>query len=314
MQGTQSVLPWRTQFYAVFAAVSAFFAVGSMAIVFWIASILQSGAPVQPKLDNDVYTNYRLNVPGAAPYISQQSTKAIQAYIQQYPQPQNVQVLTGLSTAQIYGYMQQQFSGALKVDCSYCHNLANFGSDEIPAKVTARAMLQMTAELNQNWITKLPAEAGNKQIGCATCHNGKPKNFNGENTALSNYPADQSPLPDDWQLPLDNLDALLVTGKKDPNLAAVQMNQQTMNHMNRSLGVGCNFCHNANYFPSNERPQKAWALTMLQMNQHIQQTYGQIMANKGPSCWMCHQQQQLPPGSVNAGKLPPQISSNPSAP
>jgi photosynthetic reaction center cytochrome c subunit len=313
MQRSSSVLPWQAQFYAVFAAVSLFMAVGSIALVFWIANILQAGAPVQPRLDNDVYVNYRLNEPGAAPYITADSTRAIQQYIQQYPQPQNVQVLTGLSTAQIYAYMQQHFSGALKVDCSYCHNINNFGEEGNEKKTVARAMLLMTADLNQNWITQLPPEAGNKQVGCATCHNGKPVNFGGSGDLLSNYPADQSPLPDDWKLPLDNLDALRVTGEEDPDLGEVQMNQQTMNHMNQSLGVGCNFCHNANYFPSDERPQKAWALTMLQMSKHIKDNYGAIMANKEPSCWMCHQGQYIPPGSVNAGRLPPQISSNPSA-
>lgn len=320
MQQFEPLRNWRAQYLAVFAIISVFLAVGSTALVWWMATSSRFFPPPPPP-PNTNYTNYDVRIlrynqanpdePTQVPYISQASVNAVTAYIQQYPQPQNVKILKGLSTAQIYGYMQNYFSGGLKVDCSYCHNLANFGDYSNVNKNKAYAMLVMTQDLNQNWVSKLPQAAGNKAIICATCHNGKPKNFSGSNTVLSNYPSDQSPLPDDYVLPLANLDSLIVTGKADPDLNVVQSNQYAMNHMNYSLGVGCAFCHNANYFPSNEKPQKGWALTMLQMSQHIKNNYNEIMANKAPSCWMCHQQQQVPPGSAPPDKIPPQITTKP---
>ena len=319
MQQFEPFRNWRAQYLAVFALISIFFAVSTTAIVWWIATSSRFFPPPPPPA-NSLYTNYDVNAykydaatqtQKPVPYISQASVKAITAYIQKYPQPQNVKVLKGLSTAQIYGYMQNYFSGGLKVDCSYCHNLANFGDYTPVNKNKAYTMLVMTQDLNQNWVSKLPQAAGHKAIICATCHNGKPKNFSGTGTLLSNYPADQSPLPDDYVLPLDNLDSLVITGKTDPNLNTVEFNQYTMSHMNYSLGVGCAFCHNANYFPSNEKPQKGWALTMLQMSQHIKNNYNEIMGNKAPSCWMCHQQQQVPPGSAYPDQIPPQITTKP---
>jgi hypothetical protein len=77
-----------------------------------------------------------------------------------------------------------------------------------------------------------------------------------------------------------------------------------MTHMTQALGVGCAFCHNANYFPSNEREQKNHALIMLKMAQHLNATYKPIMNQKAPSCWMCHRGEQLPPGSANPGQVP----------
>jgi len=211
--------------------------------------------------------------------------------------------------------MVGQVAGGLKVDCTYCHNLANgdFSDDAIPAKLKARQMMLMAADLNQNFISQLPPTVGGKQVTCATCHNGRPLVLNGaaSTSQMSNYPPDQSPLPDSYQLPLNDLDVLLITGKIDPNLAAVQFNQYTMNHFNQSLGVGCAFCHNARYFASNERAEKGYALTMLKMAQHINQQYLSIMNNKGPSCWMCHHGAMLPPGSANPGQVPAMLSSTP---
>jgi photosynthetic reaction center cytochrome c subunit len=85
-----------------------------------------------------------------------------------------------------------------------------------------------------------------------------------------------------------------------------------MNHFNQSLGVGCAFCHNAKYFPSDERAEKGYALTMLTMAQHINTQYLSLMNNKAPSCWMCHRGAMLPPGSANPGQVPAVLSSTPS--
>jgi photosynthetic reaction center cytochrome c subunit len=320
MYSQRSATPFlseRAIFFLVFGVISLFMALGSIGTVLWIRGQLVSLQP--PAQTTPIYTNYSTlpNDP-AAPYLKPESLAAMATYITEHPQPQNAQVLTGMDTAQIANYMVGQVAGGLKVDCTYCHNLANgnfAAEDDLPMstvqnvarKTLARQMMLMSQDLNQNFVAQLPASVGGKAITCATCHNGKAVNFNGASGANTNYPADQSPLPDTFQIKLDSpadLDLLLITGKKDPNLAAVQYNQQVMTHNTQALGVGCGFCHNANYFPSNERPQKTWALTMFKMAQHINATYKPIMAQKAPSCWMCHQGQMLPPGSVNPGQAP----------
>ena len=299
----------RTLFFLVFGVVTLVLVGGGIGTVSWINSQL-SGFRTQAAA-SPMYTNYSTDpADPAKPYLQPASLAAMSKYITEHPQPQNVQILKGMDTAAIANYMVGMVAGGLKVDCTYCHVLTNgnFADDSNPQKAKARQMMLMAQDLNQNFVAQLPASVGGKQVTCATCHNGKPVNFNGGNSGLlSNYPADQSPLPDTFQLKLDapaDLDLLLITGKKDPDLAAVQYNQQTMTHFTQALGNGCAFCHNANYFPGNEQPPKAHALIMLKMAQHINATYKPIMNNKGPSCWMCHRGQQLPPGSANPGQVP----------
>lgn len=295
----------RTVFLIIFGVIALLFAGGSIWMVGWIRGRVNSFTP--PPATSPVFTSYS-NLP--SDYLHPDSLAAMSKYITEHPQPQNVQVLKGMDTSQIANYMVAQVAGGLKVDCTYCHNLANgnFSDDTNPQKAKARQMMLMSQDLNQNFVAQLPASVGLKAITCATCHNGKPVNFNGGHSGLlSNYPANQSPLPHDFQLQLEtpaDLDLLLITGKVDPNLMAVQYNQYTMTHMTQALGVGCAFCHNANYFPSNQRAEKGYALIMLQMAQHINATYKPIMNMKVPSCWMCHRGQTLPPGSANPNQVP----------
>ena len=313
-RGATPAFSERTVFLMVFGLIALLLAGGSILMVSWIRGQVNGFTP--PAQTSPVFTNYS-NLPST--YLKPESLAAMSKYITEHPQPQNVQVLKGMDTSQIANYMVAQVAGGLKVDCTYCHNLANgnFAAEDnlpmstvqnVPRKTLARQMMLMSQDLNQNFVAQLPVSVGGKAITCATCHNGNAVNFNGTSGGLlTNYPANQAPLPRNFQLKLDSpadLDLLLITGKVDPNLAAVQYNQYTMTHMTQALGVGCAFCHNANYFPSNERPQKGYALIMLQMAQHINATYKPIMGLKAPSCWMCHQGQQLPPGSANPGQVP----------
>lgn len=116
------------------------------------------------------------------PWLSQQfysdGVQAGNVYITQFPEPQNVQVLLGMSTAEIWSFMQQQVSGALGVGCQYCHNVqpdANgiyqFDKDTFQQKVSARNMMRLVNDLNKNFIVNLPYWRGN-YVTCSTCHSG----------------------------------------------------------------------------------------------------------------------------------------------
>lgn len=77
----------------------------------------------------------------------------------------------------------REFSFALGVRCQYCHaggdgvslEGVNFGSDEKPAKLKARAMLRMVDQINGPVLSTIPNRADPKvTVDCATCHRGLP--------------------------------------------------------------------------------------------------------------------------------------------
>ncbi|NJO83853.1 MAG: photosynthetic reaction center cytochrome c subunit [Blastochloris sp.] len=299
----------RTAFLLVFGIVSAVFALGSLGTVAWINAQLRGFEPAPPATAAD-YVNYSiLGSDGqTADYIRPESLAAMTAYTEANPEPQGVQILEGMTTAEISVYMVSQMSGGLKVDCTYCHILTNgnFAEEGNPQKDRARQMMLMSADLNQNFLTQLPASVGNQQITCATCHNGQP--------VFNPYPDEvQVTQPADFRLPLDleYPGGLTVTGRSDRSLEDVALNQYTMYHMNRSLGQGCTFCHNARYFPSNEIEQKGHATIMLQMTKHLNDQYLTIMNNRTPSCWQCHQGARIPPAAAREGRVPTVLSSTP---
>ncbi|NJK81088.1 MAG: photosynthetic reaction center cytochrome c subunit [Chloroflexaceae bacterium] len=98
----------------------------------------------------------------------QAGIQAGQEYISEFPEPQNVQVLQGMNTSQIWNYMIQ-ISGALGVGCQYCHDINNFAADPYPAKISGRLMLLLVRDLNTQYITNIPNWRGN-YVRCDTCH------------------------------------------------------------------------------------------------------------------------------------------------
>ncbi len=266
-----------------------------------------------------IYINYYVNTDD---YISPEAYIAMAEYQQQFPETQNVQVLTDLTTAELTGYMINHMTAGLGVGCVYCHNLNNFAADEwddpvaMENKTLARQHLQLTADLNQQWLEQLPTLTDTKQpsgaqITCAVCHNGEAQPVT--------WPEDLNALPDDFRLPLDgqfsveNDDEILnVNARADISLDTVQYNQYVMYHMNDSMGVGCTHCHNSRYFPSWEVPAKYYTVNMLQMSQFIWNEYGDTLNGKEPSCLMCHQGEVIPPGAArSAAVLPASLATQP---
>jgi len=86
----------------------------------------------------------------------------------------NVQVLKGITAAQLVHKMDKDYGEALSWNCTNCHRLApqgNFASDTATDKRRARFMQQMTDDINRNQLPKLYPKDTPK-VTCATCHRG----------------------------------------------------------------------------------------------------------------------------------------------
>lgn len=86
----------------------------------------------------------------------------------------NVQVLKGITAAQLVQIMDTSYGRAMSWNCTNCHRLApqgNFASDTSTDKKRARFMQQMTNDLNLVQLPKLYPKDPPK-VTCATCHRG----------------------------------------------------------------------------------------------------------------------------------------------
>ena len=97
--------------------------------------------------------------------------------------PQNLQYFPKTITREALVQRMREFSFSLGVRCQYCHaggdgvslDGVNFGSDDKPAKVKARAMLRLVDQINGPVLAALPSRAEPKvAVDCVTCHRGLP--------------------------------------------------------------------------------------------------------------------------------------------
>lgn len=77
--------------------------------------------------------------------------------------------------------LMKNFTGALGVRCSFCHDgeegqpldTYDFASDKKTAKNKARIMMAMTRDINKKYLSKLSEYSENiLDVKCATCHRG----------------------------------------------------------------------------------------------------------------------------------------------
>jgi len=377
----------------VSVAVGIVVAVVTTATFWWIYSLVlgperqaaaaAAAAPWSPSDGIQAITGAQPNTPpeGRDPWLGteawREGVQAGQAWVQANPNPINVQVLTGMTSAQIWTYMQQYVSGGLGVGCQYCHNVNNFASDEYPQKLAARNMLYLVSDVNSEFIVDLPNWRGN-YVQCATCHNNQPKGMEAVSPQFIRSvpfipvtldPLDENGIPitdpaqkpaeiqgkvDLQQATLYYLYNYLVWRPYDPadpesgrgSLALtypegrtqdqVTINQNVMNSMSWSLGVGCTYCHNSRNFiayennaPGLPNPQygynKQKAQRMLQLTTWLQAnwtTYGAFGYDAIPStaegrasdlsyrrldgqlynvpgCYTCHQGYNVPKAAIN---------------
>jgi photosynthetic reaction center cytochrome c subunit len=78
--------------------------------------------------------------------------------------PKNLKILPpGTNVLQVMGGVRV----ALGVQCNFCHNPADYPSDEKPQKLMARNMFRMMDDLNSGPLN------GKMHVTCYTCHRGE---------------------------------------------------------------------------------------------------------------------------------------------
>jgi hypothetical protein len=81
---------------------------------------------------------------------------------------ENLKVLHGIHSRDQLLNVMRGFSEALGVKCDFCHNTDNFASDEKIQKRTARVMIKMVADIDNNYLIGPQTE----KVTCFTCHRG----------------------------------------------------------------------------------------------------------------------------------------------
>lgn len=184
----------------VSVAVGIVVAVVTTATFWWIYSLVRASdapaialaeaasGPWSPSDGANVITTSQPNEPtdDRSPWLGEEAwnegVQAGQAWVTENPNTVNVQVLIGLSSAEVWTYMVQYVSGGLGVGCQYCHSISpdgqeyNFAADAYTQKISARNMLYLVSDVNANFIVDLPNWQGN-YVQCATCHNNAPVNL-----------------------------------------------------------------------------------------------------------------------------------------
>jgi photosynthetic reaction center cytochrome c subunit len=166
--------------------------------------------------------------------------------------------------------------------CIYCHDLNDMAADTKYTKVVARNMIKMTLRTNSAWKEHVSPTG----VTCYTCHRGNavPKYVWTTNPGLkaasgivSTGQNRLSPVPAFAALPYDPMTtyfdkdtniavtppkAIAPAFKKTVGIKQSEWTYSLMMYISRSLGVGCNHCHNSRQFADWKQSQparvKAW--------------------------------------------------------
>lgn len=194
----------------------------------------------------------------------------------------NVKVLGAVSSERFMAAMASMRAN-LGQKCALCHDVEgkNYASDDKPAKVRAREMVRMNAEINERTFE------GKARVTCWTCHRGEQKP---QPAAWSTELPEGFPKlsPEQLAAPAERVfkDVRQVKGMNARTFGLI------MGWFARELGVKCTHCHQEGDFAA-DAPKKTRAREMLQMTSFVaQEFYG----NDSPvGCGTCHRGSIKPP-------------------
>jgi photosynthetic reaction center cytochrome c subunit len=255
----------------------------------------------------------------------------------------NVQLLGDLSKSE-FARLMLSFKTwiAPEEGCGYCHNVPDYASDEKAPKRAARAMIQMTREINTRWEPHVKATG----VTCFTCHRGQPippkvwfahppkqeqgllaparspvtmptptaSRSLGPSNALSDFLLDAKPIRIVSTEPLAN--------GSTSHIQDARATYSLMAVMSESLGVNCTFCHNSRAFYSWDQstPKRVTAWHGIRMVRELNSQYLPELApllepeqlgpaGDGPKiyCATCHAGVSRPLNGLNMVKDFPEL-------
>jgi hypothetical protein len=205
--------------------------------------------------------------------------------------PRNLQILAGVDADQLQLIMEATRL-SLGVECAFCHDPSSFASDLQEEKRTARRMMEMVGELSQTTFELLESPS------CWTCHRG--------NTLPQSIVPETEPAP--------FIPTGVFRGSTGPagtayenlsifaDIAAEEL-EARMVVFARSLGVGCEFCHNTADWASDENIRKPLTRIMVQMQRDLNSRF--FDGRDAISCWTCHRGAITPQSSLPPTLVPP---------
>jgi hypothetical protein len=175
------------------------------------------------------------------------------------------------------------FTTDLGVDCTHCHQGADWKTSPLPAFDMAARMEKMTNGISQGTLSYSGG------ISCNTCHAGKPDPAPINPGALVSldkaWPASASVSAADADKPAaevyKNIKALgaMKAGEMRP----------TMVMFAASLGVGCDHCHTPDQWDADNKPAKKTALLMMKLGDEMPTYFTGMQKPPQFSCYTCHQ-------------------------
>ncbi len=186
--------------------------------------------------------------------------------------PTNLQVLPGLTRPQVMQVMRD-WSTALGVDCSYCHQ-ASFEA-ETPRKQIARRM-------QREYLATLKRQDGSA-ISCQECHQGQPNPLRVRVSAYSK-PSAGPPVLRTLRVKLKSAGVVLWRASTKVRFLPKDHFMERMLSFNQALGVNCRYCHKQGDYEA-ETPHKQTARFMMkEFSAKLTKPNGQSV-----SCNDCHQ-------------------------
>ena len=176
----------------------------------------------------------------------------------------------------------QAIDRALGVECSHCHTIDDWKRADKPEFAFAGRMMKMVQGLSAGTLRDLGG------VSCWTCHRGNVKPARmpraGWQDRLDHWPE---------SLKLSDADAKKPARevyRNVPSMADAPAGSfpMTMSVFAAALGVGCDHCHVAGHWDSDDKPAKRTARLMLRLFDEIP-TYFDKSRQPGMQCYTCHQ-------------------------
>jgi hypothetical protein len=88
----------------------------------------------------------------------------------------NIKTMTTVPAGRLLSIMEFGFGRSLGVDCTHCHIVGKWESDEKPEKQITRDMSDMTTKINKELLKNIKnLKDPNPIVNCTTCHRGQVK-------------------------------------------------------------------------------------------------------------------------------------------